>query len=150
VIGEGWKWATVVGEDGRSLDNDVLHPVVVGNETLFLSQSDSAKSMSAGEDEPLDHIRAGPSGGALRRSASAEIVSNEPALAAWTVDAIRMVRAQLYEQDDDDCSLIHFEYWPREWKEFGNCPSKEVFVEDYTLSMLWMSQGSATRNYQTF
>lgn len=132
VIGEGWKWATVVGEDGRSLDNDVLHPVVVGNETLFLSQSDSAKSMSAGEDEPLDHIRAGPGGGALRRSASAEIVSNEPALAAWTVDAIRMVRTQLYEQDDEHRSLIHFENWPREWREFGNSPSKEVFVEDYT------------------
>lgn len=46
------------------------------------------------------------------------IISNDPALAAWSVDAIRIVRDQLYKAGDEHSPLPHFENWSSEKTEF--------------------------------
>jgi hypothetical protein len=137
IIGDGWKWATLVGGNKWILDNDILQPVVgsVDDTAVVASQNNT----SALEDDPIkDSMLLNNSfsdvSSALYRSAShgnnTEIVSNEPALAEWTIDAVHMVRSQLYEQQGDAHHLLPYdENWNRESTDSERLPMWALDVE---------------------
>jgi len=92
ILGQGSEFAAVAGWRGG-----------------IIEESDSSTN-------PLLGMRNYRSGTSERGVAgdSQGIKINGPALAAWSVDAIRVVRDHLYRAGGNHCPLPYFEHWPRE------------------------------------
>lgn len=136
IIGDGWKWPTVVGGNQWSLEQDILHPVLGSvDDTLVVSQDNTiAPEDDLVKDSILLNNSSSDISSALYRSAShgntTEIVSNEPALAEWTIDAVHMVRSQLHEQEGDaHHALPHHENWIRETTDNERLPKWAIDKE---------------------
>mmetsp|Transcript_8304 Transcript_8304/g.9110 ORF Transcript_8304/g.9110 Transcript_8304/m.9110 type:complete len:1177 (-) Transcript_8304:103-3633(-) len=130
ILGSGSEFAAVIG----GLDGDIDEHTQAQTQSQFsssryqqsthsffaaLRRGDKKKSRESNRNnkkggpdyyvDSLFHVR-NQRGGA--------IVKNESALAAWSIDAIRVVRDQLYNAGSGVDPLPHFENWPQESKHF--------------------------------
>lgn len=113
ILGQG-EWAAVVGLHGELEDNqyqteNLITPV---NLTKPHRRSYSRRGKRAPDYYEESHLF-------VRNVRGGEIQSNDEALAAWTIDAIRVVRDQLYGAGNALKPLPYFENWPREYRHFA-------------------------------
>jgi hypothetical protein len=79
----------------------------------------------------------------VARSRGGNIVSHDPAFVAWTVDALRMVRDQVYRAGDGLHELPYYENWPQERAHFNsdinttNNNNNNKDVDDLDYLPLW-------------
>lgn len=61
----------------------------------------------------------------VRNSRGGQILTDDPALAEWAVDAIRVVRDQLYSAGSGTTPLPHYKNWPSERTHFSDEESSQ-------------------------
>ena len=140
VLGQGGQWAAVAGFDGE-MKNDSTHKIKRAPSQEFhdlsvlqsprvglLAREDSSgrrnvfREESIEEEEPSD-TKAwyyGHSQVFVKNQDGGKIESDDPALAAWSVDAMRLVRKQLYRASNGMVPLPFVEHWTEDQ------PSSEV------------------------
>jgi hypothetical protein len=106
ILGQG-EWAVVVGGHGLIDDNKGIFPSFETRQSPKTKSKRNKKDYYAESHHFVKNVRGG------------RIVRNDPALAAWSIDAIRVVRDQLYSAGNGKASLPKFENWPRELRHFG-------------------------------
>jgi hypothetical protein len=110
ILGQG-EWAAVVG--GHGLIDD--------NQGMGFENRSSSKDTRKGNKKDYyaeSHLF-------VKNVRGGRIVRNDAALAAWSIDAIRVVRDQLYSAGSGRTPLPKFENWPREFRHFGKDTEKE-------------------------
>jgi len=132
VIGEGTKWATVVGGDGAidSLNLESIDKKFHNSPVELLPHPTEIGSLNVRESHKHTAAKV-----TVRRTKGGEILANDPAFVIWTVDALRMVRDQLYRTGDGLSRLPHYENWPQEQFHFDKDrrtqTENENFDKDY-------------------
>ncbi len=113
ILGQG-EWAAVVG--GHGLIDENQQGIFPGFET---QRSPKGKRKRNKKDYYAEsHLF-------VKNVRGGRIVRNDPALAAWSIDAIRVVRDQLYSAGSGRNPLPKFENWPREYLHFAEDKEKE-------------------------
>jgi hypothetical protein len=136
ILGQG-EWAAVVGNHGSMRDdnNQMLHKIVNEKRMSQIESSKFFRPVQRGSD-----ARSGKRNNKydyyaeshlfVKNVRGGEIVSNDSALAAWSIDAIRVVRDQLYSAGNGLKPLPYYNNWPKESRHFdGNvecCLEKAV------------------------
>jgi hypothetical protein len=112
VLGQGGQWAAVAGLDGAMLDSEHTFghsPTVHNKKSLDSNQKKEDRPFStlSLEDMPIPQELTllpdenapayyGHASVLVRKTDGGTILLDDPALVAWSVDAIRVVRGQLY------------------------------------------------------
>jgi hypothetical protein len=127
VLGQGGQWAAVAGFDGAMGDEPMApKPSHVGSRRLSsdidrlcrpappsphvgLSRAESTHSVV--EPDPSSSLYYGHANVFVRKSDGGEIMTDDPALAAWSVDAMRIVRDQLHRAGNGLIPLPQIENW---------------------------------------
>lgn len=102
----------------------------------------------AGHIENLSSLESliGGDGDALlfvKNARGGKIVTDDSALAAWSVDAIRIVRDQIYSASSDTKPLPFYQNWPKEQQRFD---SEHNADEDEANLPLWALDGTSERD----
>jgi hypothetical protein len=128
ILGQGSEFAPVIGG----------HSDIIDEQSQYYQSSASAPT-SMGDSKgsffgSIRRDRKKNKDGRVRRNDSSDyyvdsllyvrnqkggaIIKNDSALAAWSIDAIRVVRDQLYNAGSGIAPLPNYENWPREKKHF--------------------------------
>ena len=138
ILGQGNEWAAVAGGyGGRSDDrshvpeNDNKHLSQRSKLSFFASTIRGTEGRKAIKEETRKTDYYGHSLVLVRNSRGGQILIDDPALAAWAVDAIRVVRDQLYSAGSGTTPLPYYENWPREKKHFSMEDSAHISNIDW-------------------
>jgi len=127
ALGQG-EWAAVVGNHGAMRDDNHLvsdeQSMAKENKRSFFD-SIRGRGDSKGRRKNTKNDYYAESHLFVKNVRGGEIVSNDPALAAWSIDAIRVVRDQLYSAGNGINPLPYYENWPREERHFNNANRDE-------------------------
>lgn len=129
ALGQG-EWAAVVGSHGaigdenHHLKND-QRMAKERKRSFFDSIRGRGQGDSKGSRKSNKNDYYAESHLFVKNVRGGEIVSNDPALAAWAIDAIRVVRDQLYSAGNGVNPLPFYENWPREQRHFNNGDNQE-------------------------
>jgi len=184
VLGQGGQWAAVAGGDGmmdggasqRSISDAERADSTLSREssagaprdgsmrdyysiktrmddetsTRFISPQGRRRSTYYGQAEVL-----------VRNSRGGGIERDDPALAAWTVDALRVIRDQLYKAGNRGFQLPYFENWNGEVEYFSrisNASAGHGEVDPATTPIrfssieslpLWATEDISTATYHS-
>ena len=143
ALGQG-EWAAVVGSHGAIGDENhhLVHDQREAKErkrSFFDSIRGRGDSKGSRKSNKNDYYA--ESHLFVKNVRGGEIVSNDPALAAWAIDAIRVVRDQLYSAGNGVNPLPFYENWPREQRHFDNGQNQEE-TSTARLGDSMMSQGT--------
>lgn len=113
ILGQG-EWVAVVGlhgeiEDSQRQTENLMTPVNLAKPHRKRYSGSGKRTSDYYEESHLF----------VRNVRGGEIQSNDDALAAWTIDAIRVVRDQLYGAGNALKPLPYYENWPREYRHFS-------------------------------
>ena len=150
VLGQGGEWAAVAGGDGgmeestRSLhergDSSLSRESSAGAPqgrsmrdyySLGLSSSiDNEKSMRIlGPQSRRRSTYYGQAEVMVKNTRGGRIERDDPALAAWTVDALRVIRDQLYKAGNTSLQLPYYENWKDEVDHFARKSSNNLALK---------------------
>ena len=182
VLGQGGEWAAVAGGDGgmeestRSLhergDSSLSRESSAGAPqgrsmrdyySLGLSSSiDNEKSMRIlGPQSRRRSTYYGQAEVMVKNTRGGRIERDDPALAAWTVDALRVIRDQLYKAGNTSLQLPYYENWKDEVDHFARKSSNNLAGEldngattpirfQSTESLpLWATEDATTSTYHS-
>mmetsp|Transcript_6149 Transcript_6149/g.11655 ORF Transcript_6149/g.11655 Transcript_6149/m.11655 type:complete len:1002 (+) Transcript_6149:305-3310(+) len=138
ILGQG-EWAAVVGNHGSMSDDNTnfLHKLVeekhssqIKASKFFRASQSGSKARNGNRNKKYDYYA--ESHLFVKNVRGGEIVSNDSALAAWSIDALRVVRDQLYSAGNGLKPLPYYKNWPKEFRHFdGNLEfCKETVVDD--------------------
>ena len=143
ILGQGSEWTNVTGvsdmeSSNKNFNDDVERGTDIDANDTVDDDLDWIGSKMVGNDSSdsrsNNHHYIGNSSNRLKHhlkqryygnthlcvsySRGGKIVTNESALAAWSIDAISVVRNQLYRAGDGTMALPYFENWPLEFYHF--------------------------------
>jgi len=126
ILGQG-EWAAVVGDHGAIEDSHQTHVSFDDQSSskdrkrsFFASmRRDGKSSPKSTKNGKRDTDYYTESHLFVKNVRGGQIVTNDSALAAWSIDAIRVVRDQLYGAGSGLTPLPYFQNWPREQRHFG-------------------------------
>jgi hypothetical protein len=122
ALGQG-EWAAVVGNHGAMRDDNHFlsdEEIMAKENKRSFFDSIRGRGDSKGRRKNNKHDYYAETHLFVKNVRGGEIVSNDPALAAWSIDAIRVVREQLYSAGNGINPLPYYENWPREERHFNN------------------------------
>uniref|UniRef100_A0A7S3QA01 Uncharacterized protein n=2 Tax=Chaetoceros debilis TaxID=122233 RepID=A0A7S3QA01_9STRA len=132
ILGQG-EWDAVVGSNGEIADNRHFSDDLLSMDQRNSIFSSVDQNRGRNEDRTDYYARSHLFVSNVR---GGEIVTNDPAMAAWSIDAIRIVRNQLYSAGNTLEPLPYFKNWPSEERYFGKRPSdKRGRLGDSMMSM---------------
>lgn len=153
ILGQG-EWAAVVGNHGSMRDDshmfqngDNRDASQIRKMSFFKSiRGDGTNTSSTHKKNKKDYYA--ESHLFVKNVRGGEIVSNDSALAAWSIDAIRVVRDQLYSAGNGLKPLPYFENWPRECRHFQESFEfqEEKSCDDYQLGNYGVSSDLCGEN----
>ena len=180
VLGQGGEWAAVAGGDGgmeestRSLHEPAGVPLSRENSTgesqgsgrsmrdyySFNSTVDNEKSMRIlGPQTRRRSTYYGQAEVMVKHTRGGRIERDDPALAAWTVDALRVVRDHLYKAGNTSLRLPCYENWRDEVHHFssssnlrgdlGNGATTPVRFQSTESLPLWATEDASTSDYHS-
>jgi ATP synthase regulation protein NCA2. len=141
ILGQG-EWAAVVGNHGSMRDDNhhMLHKIINEKEQRRKIKSSEFFQRSIQTGSEGRHVSSRnneydyytESHLFVKNVRGGEIVSNDSALAAWSIDAIRVVRDQLYSAGNGLKALPYYKNWPKERRHFDESTenSKEHAADD--------------------
>jgi hypothetical protein len=157
VLGQGGQWAAVAGFDGAMLDSERSFghhsPSVDNKKSPNASQKKEDRRLStlSLEDMPIPQeytllpdenapVYYGHASVLVRKTDGGTILLDDPALVAWSVDAIRVVRDQLYRAGTGFVPLP----CPENWRNAaGELITEGAEVVPSTLPV-WASRGKVS------
>ena len=182
VLGQGGEWAAVAGGDGgmeestrslhdrgdSSLSRESSAGVPQGRSmrdyySLGLSSSiDNEKSLRIlGPQSRRRSTYYGQAEVMVKNTRGGRIERDDPALAAWTVDALRVIRDHLYRAGNTSLQLPYYENWRDEVDHFARKSSNNLAGEldngattpirfQSTESLpLWATEDATTSTYHS-
>ena len=105
ILGQG-EWDAVVGGHGLIDDRQGMLPDFGDHSPPKKGRKGNKRDYYSQSHLFVKNVRGG------------QIVRNDAALAAWSIDAIRVVRDQLYMAGSGHKPLPKYEHWPREQRHF--------------------------------
>jgi len=144
ALGQG-EWAAVVGSHGAIGDENhhlVNDQRIAKEEKRSFFDSIRGRGDSKGSRKSNKNDYYAESHLFVNNVRGGQIVSNDPALASWSIDAIRVVRDQLYSAGNGVNPLPFYENWPREQRHFDNGEMNQEETSTARLGDSMISQGS--------
>ncbi len=123
IVGQG-EWAAVVGGHGAIDDNtnNINNQQVSSSDEkkrLFSSiRENMTQTIGGGDKQKKKSDYYAKSHLFVSNVRGGKIITNDPALASWSIDAIRVVRDQLYSAGNTSKPLPFYENWPSEERFF--------------------------------
>ena len=125
-----FQWATIAGRDGAIESRASSTTLDTGTSgkpsTLKRTQSLEilphatviGKKDNTHRQNRLNSVYYGHSSVFVKNIRGGQIFVNDPAVASWSVDAIRVIRDQLYRAGNGEIKLPFYENWPQEVEHF--------------------------------
>lgn len=98
------------------------HPTVIGKHDEDLIQMQMQMQQQQQQQHNKKRLRSlyyGHSSVFVKNIRGGRIFTNDPAIASWSVDAIRVIRDQLYRAGSGELILPLYEHWPEEARHFS-------------------------------
>mmetsp|Transcript_14644 Transcript_14644/g.22880 ORF Transcript_14644/g.22880 Transcript_14644/m.22880 type:complete len:862 (-) Transcript_14644:1428-4013(-) len=123
VLGQGAQFAPTGGDgtmdDNSSHSQDIFsRKVQQGIVEVDATAITSTTAVTRGRNQYIREIHCGRAGVPVRNIRGGKIVKDNPALAAWSIDAMRLVRDQLYGAGSSELELPYTENWLDEREHF--------------------------------